>query len=112
MCPAAAERGEPRPSSTATRSGALQQVLPIETPVVPLNELNRLTGNFGQKSLIGEGSYGRVFFAKFSDGQQAAIKKLDTSASQESDSDFAAQVIPLSCHLEFFSFKLHLKSFC
>lgn len=90
---AAAERGEPRPSNMATRGGAPQKVLPIETPAMLLDELNRLTGNFGQKSLIGEGSYGRVFFAKLSDGQQAAIKKLDTSASQEPDSDFAEQVV-------------------
>lgn len=57
-----------------------------------LVELNRLTGNFGKKALIGEGSYGRVFGAKLSNGQQAAIKKLDSSSSAEPDSDFTAQV--------------------
>ncbi|PKI42897.1 hypothetical protein CRG98_036695, partial [Punica granatum] len=75
----------------AARGGAPQKALPIETPAMSLDELNRLTGNFGQKSLIGEGSYGRVFLAKLSSGEQAAIKKLDTSASQEPDSDFTAQ---------------------
>ena len=79
----------------AMRSGAPQKVLPIEIPAMSLDELNRATGNFGSKSLIGEGSYGRVFYAKFSNGQTAAIKKLDTSTSQEPDSDFAAQVIYL-----------------
>ncbi|KAK4777525.1 hypothetical protein SAY87_017712 [Trapa incisa] len=92
----AAERGEPRPTNMATRSGALQQVLPIETPAMSLSELNGLTGNFGQKSLIGEGSNGRVFCATLSSGQQVAIKKLDTSASQESDPDFAAQLSVVS----------------
>ena len=82
--------GEPKTS--AARSGAPQKVLPIETPVISLDELNRLTGNFGTKALIGEGSYGRVFYAKLSSGEDAAIKKLDTSSSQEPDSDFAAQV--------------------
>lgn len=72
------------------RSGAPPKVLPIEIPAMSLDELNRLTGNFGAKALIGEGSYGRVFYAKLSNGQAAAIKKLD--ASQEPDSDFAAQV--------------------
>lgn len=57
-----------------------------------LGELNRLTGNFGSKAFIGEGSYGRVFYAKLSDGTDAAIKKLDSGSSQEPDSDFAAQV--------------------
>lgn len=74
------------------RGGAPQKVLPIEIPALPVAELNRLTGNFGSKALIGEGSYGRVFLAKLPSGQQAAIKKLDTSSSQEPDSDFAAQV--------------------
>lgn len=88
------ERGETK-SSNVVRSGAPQKVLPIETPALPLNELNRLTGNFGSKALIGEGSYGRVFYARLSTGQEAAVKKLDTSTSQEPDSEFAAQVILL-----------------
>ncbi|KAG8367959.1 hypothetical protein BUALT_Bualt16G0126900 [Buddleja alternifolia] len=89
------ERGEPRTS--AARSGAPKKVLPIEIPAFSLNELNRLTGNFGQKSLIGEGSYGRVFYAKLSNGQPAAIKKLDTSSSPEpDDDDFAAQLSTVS----------------
>uniref|UniRef100_A0A9I9CX04 Protein kinase domain-containing protein n=1 Tax=Cucumis melo TaxID=3656 RepID=A0A9I9CX04_CUCME len=74
------ERGEPR-TSNVVRSGAPQQVLPIETPVIPLDELNRLTG-----------SYGRVYYATLKSGQAAAIKKLDTSSSPEPDTDFAAQV--------------------
>ncbi|CAI9782735.1 unnamed protein product [Fraxinus pennsylvanica] len=85
------ERQEPR-TSGAVRTGAPQKVLPIETPALSLDELNRLTGNFGTKALIGEGSYGRVFLAKLRNGQQAAIKKLDTSSSPEPDSDFAAQL--------------------
>ncbi|KAF3442664.1 hypothetical protein FNV43_RR16580 [Rhamnella rubrinervis] len=88
------ERGETR-SSNVVKSGAPQKVLPIETPAIPLDELNRLTSNFGTKALIGEGSYGRVFYAKLSNGTAAAIKKLDTS-SQDQDSDFAAQLSTVS----------------
>ncbi|KAL4342423.1 hypothetical protein GQ457_08G011700 [Hibiscus cannabinus] len=44
------------------------------------------------KSLIGEGSYGRVFYGVLSDGQPAAIKKLDTGSSPEPDSDFGNQL--------------------
>lgn len=84
-------RGEPR-ASNVVKSGAPQKVLPIEIPAMTLDELNRMTGNFGTKALIGEGSYGRVFYAKLRNGQDAAIKKLDTSSSQEPDSDFGAQV--------------------
>ncbi|KAK4725515.1 hypothetical protein R3W88_028294 [Solanum pinnatisectum] len=89
----ASDRGEPR---SAARGGTPQKVLPIEAPVFTLDELNKLTGNFGQKALVGEGSYGRVFCAKLSNGQQVAIKKLDTSASPEPDSDFAAQLSMVS----------------
>ncbi|CAN1144378.1 Probable protein kinase At2g41970 [Linum perenne] len=76
--------------------GVPQKMLPIETPSISLDELNRLTDNFGQKALIGEGSYGRVFYATMSDGVPAAIKKLDTSTSQEPDTDFAAQLSVVS----------------
>lgn len=67
--------------------------MPIEIPAIPLAELNRLTSNFGEKSSIGEGSYGKVFHAILSTGETAAIKKLDPSVSNDPDSDFAAQVI-------------------
>lgn len=83
------ERGEPR---SGARNGPPQKVLPIEIPALSLDELNGLTGDFGTKALIGEGSYGRVFYAKLKDGREAAIKRLDTSSSPEPDSDFAAQV--------------------
>lgn len=85
------QREEPR-TSHAARSGAPAKVLPIETPALSLDELNKLTGNFGSKTLVGEGSYGRVFRATLSSGQVAAIKKIDNSSSQEPDSDFAAQL--------------------
>ncbi|OVA20716.1 Protein kinase domain [Macleaya cordata] len=85
------ERGQPR-SSQPTRSGAPPKVLPIEIPALSLDELNKLTNNFGPKSFVGEGSYGRVFYGMLRTGQAAAIKKLDASSSQEPDSDFAAQL--------------------
>ncbi|KAK6126836.1 hypothetical protein DH2020_039429 [Rehmannia glutinosa] len=89
------ERGEPR--SCGARNGAPQKVLPIEIPALSMDELSRLTGNFGSKALIGEGSYGRVFYAKLKDGQPAAIKKLDTSSSPDQpDDDFAAQLSTVS----------------
>ncbi|OIW17397.1 hypothetical protein TanjilG_22509 [Lupinus angustifolius] len=83
------DRAEPR--SNAVKSGGPQKVLPIEIPSIPLVELNSLTGNFGDKSFIGEGSYGRVFYAKLSNGTDAAIKKLDASSTEPED-DFANQL--------------------
>lgn len=84
-------RGEPRTSNAAT-SGAPKKALPIELSALSLDELNKCTNNFIQKTLVGEGSYGRVFHGKLNNGQEAAIKKLDTSSAQDSDSDFEAQV--------------------
>lgn len=75
-----------------TKTDGPQKQMPIEAPAITLDELNSLTKNFGQDALIGEGSYGRVYYAKLSDGRDAAIKKLDTNASPEPDSDFTAQV--------------------
>ena len=83
-------RGEPR-NTNAPRSGGPAKVLPIEIPSIPLDELNKISGNFGNKALIGEGSYGRVFQAKYNGGD-VAIKKLDASSSEEPDSDFTSQV--------------------
>ncbi|KAL0428630.1 UNVERIFIED_CONTAM: putative protein kinase [Sesamum latifolium] len=89
------ERGEPRTSGG--RGGAPQKVLPIEIPALSLDELNKLTDNFGANALIGEGSYGRVYHATLSDGRPVALKKLDTNSSPETDSsEFAAQLSMVS----------------
>ncbi|KAG6416200.1 hypothetical protein SASPL_123624 [Salvia splendens] len=82
-------RGEPR---SGARNGKPQKALPIEIPALSLGELNRLTSDFGTKALIGEGSYGRVYYVKLSDGREAAIKKLDTTSAEPDSDDFPAQV--------------------
>lgn len=83
--------GDPR-SGGAARSGAPQKALPIEAPKLSLAELNKMTSNFGSRALIGDGSYCQVYYGKLSDGQEAIIKKLDTSSSPEPDIDFTNQV--------------------
>ena len=87
----AGNRGGPR-GPGAPRAGGPAKPVNIDVPAIPLDELNKMTNNFSDKSLIGEGSYGRVYNGTLSDGRPAVIKKLDPSASQESDTDFAAQV--------------------
>ncbi|KAF9616595.1 hypothetical protein IFM89_030647, partial [Coptis chinensis] len=66
------DQGEPR-GSQASRSSAPPKILPIETPAISLDELKRLTSNFGTKVLVGEGSYGRVFSATLSTGESALL---------------------------------------
>ncbi|KAF9592923.1 hypothetical protein IFM89_019128, partial [Coptis chinensis] len=68
------DRGEPR-GSQASRSSTPPKILPIETPAISLDELKRLTSNFGTKALVGEGSYGRVFSATLNLGESAVCKE-------------------------------------
>lgn len=64
----------------------------IEVPGLPFDELFEKTVNFGSDALIGEGSYGRVYFANLSIGKDVALKKLDVATEAESNSEFLSQV--------------------
>lgn len=63
---------------------------PILVPTIPIEELSEVTDNFGNEALIGEGSYGRVYYGVLKNEQRAAIKKLD--ASKQPNDEFLAQV--------------------
>ena len=70
-----------------------QKAVPtIEVPSLSLEELKEKTENFGSKALIGEGSYGRVYFANLNNGKSVAVKKLDVSPEAESNNEFLTQV--------------------
>ncbi|XP_010522046.1 PREDICTED: PTI1-like tyrosine-protein kinase 1 [Tarenaya hassleriana] len=69
---------------------------PIEVPALSLDELKEKTDNFGSKALIGEGSYGRVYYATLNDGKVVALKKLDVSPEAETDVEFLSQVSMVS----------------
>ncbi|XWS38887.1 hypothetical protein CRYUN_Cryun18bG0001600 [Craigia yunnanensis] len=66
----------------------------IAIPAISMDELKEMTDNFGAKSLIGEGSYGRVYYGILKTGKAAAIKKLDSS--KQPDQEFLAQVSMVS----------------
>ncbi|PIA29710.1 hypothetical protein AQUCO_05800074v1 [Aquilegia coerulea] len=68
----------------------------VEVPDLPLDELKEKTDNFGSKSLIGEGSYGRVYYANLDSGKAVAIKKLDVSSETDSNYEFLSQVSMVS----------------
>ncbi|KAK4418000.1 Pto-interacting protein 1 [Sesamum alatum] len=70
------------------------KVQPIAVPSIPADELKEVTSNFGTDSLIGEGSYGRVYYGVLKNDRAAAIKKLD--ASKQPDDEFLAQVSMVS----------------
>lgn len=69
---------------------------PIEVPALSLDELKEKTDNFGSKALIGEGSYGRVYYATLNDGNAVAVKKLDVSSEPETNNEFLTQVSMVS----------------
>ncbi|KAL3506709.1 hypothetical protein ACH5RR_032091 [Cinchona calisaya] len=69
---------------------------PIQVPVLSLDELKEKTDNFGSKALIGEGSYGRVYYANLESGKAVAVKKLDVSSEPESNVEFLTQVSVVS----------------
>lgn len=64
----------------------------IYIPKLSLDELKEKTDNFGSKALVGEGSYGRVYYAVLDSGKQVAIKKLDVSSEPESSNEFLTEV--------------------
>ncbi|KAL4383570.1 hypothetical protein GQ457_15G020640 [Hibiscus cannabinus] len=83
-------------SETASKSKSAQtvKVQPIEVPAISADELKEITDDYGTNSLIGEGSYGRVYYGVLKSGQAAAIKKLD--ASKQPDDEFLSQVSMVS----------------
>ncbi|XP_027099988.1 pto-interacting protein 1-like [Coffea arabica] len=80
-------------TESASKAQAVK-VQPIAVPAIAVDELKEVTDNFGTNSLIGEGSYGRVYYGILKSGQAAAIKKLD--ASKQLDDDFLSQVSMVS----------------
>ncbi|MBA0684873.1 hypothetical protein Goari_026423 [Gossypium aridum] len=77
------------------KAGVQKSAPPIEVPALSLEELKEKTDNFGSKALIGEGSYGRVYYANLDNGKAVAVKKLDSSDA-ESNVEFLTQVSMVS----------------
>ncbi|KAL9233056.1 hypothetical protein vseg_008097 [Gypsophila vaccaria] len=67
---------------------------PPAVPAITVDELKEVTDNFGTKALIGEGSYGRVYYGVLRSGQAAALKKLDSC--KQPDQEFLGQVSMVS----------------
>ncbi|CAH1432325.1 unnamed protein product [Lactuca virosa] len=93
-----------------TNGAGPQKDLPIEAPSLSFDEIIKMTDNFGPKSLIGEGSYSRIFYGKLEDGEEVAIKKLDTTSSTEPESEFKEKLSMISrLKNEYFS---ELRGYC
>lgn len=82
--------------SAAVKEPLLKAPPPIDVPVLSFEVLKERTNNFESKYLVGEGSYGRVYYAVLNDGKQISIKKLDLPQETESNNDFLTQVSMVS----------------
>ncbi|OIW06851.1 hypothetical protein TanjilG_18233 [Lupinus angustifolius] len=76
-------------ASAPTKPETQKAPPPIEVPALSLDELKEKTDNFGSKALIGEGSYGRAYYATLNNGKAVAVKKLDVSSEPESNNDYS-----------------------
>ena len=54
-------------------------------------ELQQATRDFNPMHLVGEGGFGRVYYAKLSDGRVAAVKQLDR-AGRQGEKEFRVEV--------------------
>ncbi|AEC10797.1 Protein kinase superfamily protein [Arabidopsis thaliana] len=81
-------------SETAQKGPPVVKLQPIEVPIIPFSELKEATDDFGSNSLIGEGSYGRVYYGVLNNDLPSAIKKLDSN--KQPDNEFLAQVSMVS----------------
>nr|XP_043630367.1 receptor-like kinase LIP2 [Erigeron canadensis] len=91
--------GEDSASMREPRTGgaAKNEVPQKQLTLLLLDELNKITENFGRKSFIDEGSeYFHVFRGKLSNGEEVIIKKFNTSSFTDSESDFKEKLSMIS----------------
>ncbi|GAB4841820.1 cleavage polyadenylation factor subunit pti1 [Ancistrocladus abbreviatus] len=91
---AAGKDGSYHATDNAPSKAQTIKVQPIAVPAISVDEMKEVTDNFGTNALIGEGSYGRVYYGVLMNGRAAAIKKLDSS--KQPDDEFLAQVSMVS----------------
>ncbi|KAK4269609.1 hypothetical protein QN277_022744 [Acacia crassicarpa] len=65
----------------------------------PFADLRAATGNFASSRLIGKGSIGCVYRAKYADGQVLAVKKLDSTKFLGSSPEEFSQIISKISHV-------------
>lgn len=102
-----------RTADPTPRGAQPVKVQPIAVPTIPVEEIREVTKGFGDEALIGEGSFGRVYFGTLKNGRSAAVKKLDSSKQPEQE--FLAQVcinfvnLFILASLSFYKVCLHLQ---
>ncbi|KAF8048194.1 hypothetical protein N665_2616s0001 [Sinapis alba] len=72
-------------------------VLPSNVNVYTVADLQIATNSFSVDSLLGEGTFGRVYRAQFDDGKVLAVKKIDSSALPTDD---FTEIVSKIAHLD------------
>ncbi|KAJ6327895.1 hypothetical protein OIU77_009719 [Salix suchowensis] len=65
----------------------------VRAVAFPLTDLQTATGNFALGRLIGEGSLGRVYRAKYPDGKVLAVKTIDLSLHQGAKPEDFSEIV-------------------
>ncbi|KAJ6678904.1 hypothetical protein OIU79_018797 [Salix purpurea] len=65
----------------------------VRAVAFPLTDLQTATGNFALGRLIGEGSLGRVYRAKYPDGKVLAVKTIDLSLHQGANPEDFSEIV-------------------
>ncbi|KAE8718353.1 PTI1-like tyrosine-protein kinase 3 [Hibiscus syriacus] len=90
------EKEENSKEAAHAKPAVRKSIPPIEVPSLSLQELKEKTDNFGTEALVGEGSYGRVYYANLNNGKAVAVKNIGVSSEPESDVEFLTQVSKVS----------------
>ncbi|KAG6474282.1 hypothetical protein ZIOFF_068208 [Zingiber officinale] len=64
--------------------------------LLPPSDAALTVGQLMAFMILGEGSYGRVYLAELDNGKQLALKKLDSTSEQDTDTEFLTQVALVS----------------
>ncbi|EPS68087.1 hypothetical protein M569_06686, partial [Genlisea aurea] len=85
-------------NENAKQINAVKQSAPSQISPYPLVDLEAATGNFSNGRLLGEGTIGCVYRAKYADGKVVAVKKIDPSIFQgeKDDAEFEEIVSSVS----------------
>ncbi|KAF6143847.1 hypothetical protein GIB67_009828 [Kingdonia uniflora] len=71
----------------------VKRSMSIHAVTFSLSDLQSATGNFASARLLGEGTIGRVYRAKYADGKVLAVKKIDSSLFQYESAEVFTEMI-------------------
>ncbi|CAA7408318.1 unnamed protein product [Spirodela intermedia] len=83
----------------ASKFHAKRNANPIDAPVFSLMDLQTATASFSASRIVGEGSTGHVYKAKYADGKVLAVKRIDSSHLRSGNSEDFKNLVSGICRL-------------